>query len=90
MKYSINHSPLSARVDLTEAIANKGHVCQGQGYAALRRSGGLAIQTSGGRKERIWNIEAEMGFRSFLLREKVEMEWGLLCIAHNIAKTELQ
>jgi hypothetical protein len=89
VKYSKNHSPLSARVDLTEAIADKRHVRQGQGYSALRRSGGLAIKTSSGCKERIWNIEAEMGFRSFLLREKVEMEWGLLCIAHTIAKTEV-
>ncbi len=33
-------------------------------------------------------LKHNWGFRRFLLRgkEKVEVEWGLLCIAHNLAK----
>ena len=33
-------------------------------------------------------VKHNWGFRRFLLRglEKVKTEWGILCIAHNIAK----
>jgi hypothetical protein len=33
-------------------------------------------------------LKHNWGFRRFLLRgkEKVEVEWGSLCIAHNLAK----
>ncbi len=37
-------------------------------------------------------LKHNWGFRRFLLRglEKVKTEWGILCIAHNIAKVAAQ
>ena len=37
-------------------------------------------------------LKHNWGFRRFLLRglEKVKTEWGILCIAHNIAKVAVQ
>ena len=34
------------------------------------------------------NIKSNKGFTRFMLKgiEKTEIEWGLLCIAHNISK----
>ena len=48
----------------------------------LRSRRGVDVESVFGRLK--WN----WGFRRFLLRgkEKVEIEWGLLCIAHNMAK----
>jgi transposase len=48
----------------------------------LRSRRGVEVESVFGRLK--WN----WGFRRFLLRgkEKVEIEWGLLCIAHNMAK----
>jgi transposase len=55
------------------------HSEQGQ---RLRSRRGVEVESVFGRLK--WN----WGFRRFLLRgkEKVELEWGLLCIAHNLAK----
>lgn len=38
------------------------------------------------------DIKHNMGFRRFMLRglKKVEIEWGLLCMAHNLRKLALQ
>jgi transposase len=49
---------------------------------ALRSRRSVEAETVFGRLKHNW------GFRKFLLRgkEKVEVEWGLLCIAHNMAK----
>jgi hypothetical protein len=48
----------------------------------LRSQRGVDVETVFGR------IQEDWGFRRFLLRglEKVTVEWGLLCIAHNLAK----
>ena len=48
----------------------------------LRSRRGVEVESVFGRLK--WN----WGFRRFLLRgkEKVQIEWGLLCIAHNMAK----
>ena len=37
-------------------------------------------------------LKQDWGFRRFLLRgkEKVSTEWGILCMAHNIAKAAVQ
>jgi hypothetical protein len=37
-------------------------------------------------------LKQNWGFRRFMLRglEKVKTEWGILCIAHNIAKVAAQ
>ena len=50
--------------------------------AALRKQRSIDVETVFGRIKQDW------GFRRFLLRglEKVKAEWGLLCIAHNLAK----
>ena len=55
------------------------HSEEGKG---LRSRRGVDVESVFGRLK--WN----WGFRRFLLRgkEKVEIEWGLLCIAHNMAK----
>jgi transposase len=49
---------------------------------ALRKQRSIDVETVFGRIKQDW------GFRRFLLRgvEKVKTEWGLLCIAHNLAK----
>jgi hypothetical protein len=49
---------------------------------ALRKQRSIDVETVFGRIKQDW------GFRRFLLRglEKVKAEWGLLCIAHNLAK----
>jgi transposase len=49
---------------------------------ALRKQRSTDVETVFGRIKQDW------GFRRFLLRglEKVKAEWGLLCIAHNLAK----
>jgi hypothetical protein len=46
----------------------------------------VAVESVFGRLKQNW------GFRRFLLRgrEKVEVEWGLLCIAQNMAKMAVQ
>ena len=48
----------------------------------LRKQRSTDVETVFGRIKQDW------GFRRFLLRglEKVKTEWGLLCIAHNLAK----
>lgn len=48
----------------------------------LRSQRGIDVETVFGR------IKEDWGFRRFLLRglEKVTVEWGLLCIAHDLAK----
>ena len=48
----------------------------------LRSRRGVEVEGVFGRLKHNW------GFRRFLLRgrEKVQIEWGLLCIAHNLAK----
>lgn len=48
----------------------------------LRKQRGVDVETVFGR------IKGNWGFRRFLLRgfEKVTVEWGLLCLAHNLAK----
>jgi transposase len=52
----------------------------------LRSRRGVEAETVFGRIKQDW------GFRRFSLRgiEKVKTEWGLLCIAHNIAKLAVQ
>jgi transposase len=52
----------------------------------LRSRRGVEVETVFGRIKQDW------GFRRFTLRgmEKVKTEWGLLCIAHNIAKLAVQ
>jgi transposase len=49
---------------------------------ALRKQRPIDVETVFGRIKQNW------GFRRFLLRglQKVSTEWGLLCIAHNLAK----
>ena len=49
---------------------------------ALRKQRSIDVETVFGRIKQDW------GFRRFLLRglAKVKTEWGLLCIAHNLAK----
>jgi transposase len=49
---------------------------------ALRKQRSTDVETVFGRIKQDW------GFRRFLLRglEKVKTEWGLLCVAHNLAK----
>jgi transposase len=53
---------------------------------SLRARRGVEAETVFGRIKQDW------GFRRFTLRgiEKVKLEWGLLCIAHNIAKLAVQ
>jgi len=48
----------------------------------MRKQRGIDVETVFGRVKECW------GFRRFLLRglEKVTVEWGLLCLAHNLAK----
>jgi hypothetical protein len=48
----------------------------------LRARRGVEVETVFGRLKHNW------GFRRFMLRglEKVKVEWGLLCMAHNVAK----
>jgi transposase len=48
----------------------------------LRSQRGVDVETVFGRIKECW------GFRRFLLRglEKVSVEWGILCMAHNLAK----
>ncbi len=48
----------------------------------LRARRGVEVESVFGRLKHNW------GFRRFMLRglEKVRIEWGLLCIAHNMAK----
>jgi transposase len=52
----------------------------------LRSRRGVEVESVFGRIKQDW------GFRRFTLRgmEKVKIEWGLLCIAHNIAKMAVQ
>ena len=53
---------------------------------SLRARRGVEVETVFGRIKQDW------GFRRFTLRglEKVKTEWGLLCIAHNLAKLAVQ
>ena len=53
---------------------------------SLRVRRGVEVETVFGRIKQDW------GFRRFTLRglEKVKIEWGLLCIAHNLAKLAVQ
>jgi hypothetical protein len=53
---------------------------------SLRVRRGVEVETVFGRIKQDW------GFRRFTLRglEKVKTEWGLLCIAHNLAKLAVQ
>jgi len=48
----------------------------------LRKKRAVDVETPFG------NIKQNMGFRRFLLRgmKKVEIEWGLVCMAHNMRK----
>lgn len=48
----------------------------------MRAQRGIDVETVFGRIKDCWD------FRRFLLRglEKVTAEWGLLCLAHNLAK----
>ncbi len=48
----------------------------------LRARRGVEVESVFGRIKQDW------GFRRFMLRglEKVKVEWGLLCIAHNLTK----
>mgnify|MGYP001168650846 FL=1 len=52
----------------------------------LRSRRGVEVETVFGRIKQDW------GFRRFTLRglDKVKTEWGLLCIAHNLAKLAVQ
>jgi transposase len=52
----------------------------------LRSRRGVEVETVFGRIKQDW------GFRRFTLRgmQKVKTEWGLLCIAHNLAKLAVQ
>jgi len=52
----------------------------------LRSLRGVEVESVFGRLKQDW------GFRRFTLRgmEKVKTEWGLLCIAHNLAKLAVQ
>ena len=52
----------------------------------LRRQRAVEVETIFGRIKQNW------GFRRFTLKgmEKVKTEWGLLCVAHNIAKLAVQ
>ena len=52
----------------------------------LRKSRGVEVESVFGRIKEDWS------FRRFLLRgkEKVKTEWGLLCLAHNLAKLAVQ
>jgi Transposase DDE domain len=52
----------------------------------LRSLRGVEVESVFGRLKQDW------GFRRFTLRgmEKVNTEWGLLCIAHNLAKLAVQ
>jgi transposase len=65
--------------EMKERARDKLHSEQGQ---KLRSRRGVEVESVFGRLK--WN----WGFRRFLLRgkEKVEIEWGLLCIAHNMTK----
>ena len=62
--------------------ANAKHLLLSEQGTALRKQRSIDVETVFGRIKQDW------GFRRFLLRglEKVKTEWGLLCIAHNIAK----
>ena len=53
---------------------------------SLRAQRNIEVETVFGRIKQDW------GFRRFTLRgmEKVKTEWGLLCIAHNMAKLAVQ
>jgi transposase len=53
---------------------------------ALRKQRNIEVETVFG------DIKHNMGFRRFMLRglNKVEIEWGLLCIAHNLRKLAIQ
>jgi len=48
----------------------------------LRKQRGVDVETPFG------DIKHNMGFRRFMLRglKKIEIEWGLVCIAHNLRK----
>ena len=52
----------------------------------MRARRGVEVEPVFGRIKQNW------GFRRFTLRgmEKVNIEWGLLCLAHNIAKLAVQ
>ncbi|MGQ9512428.1 transposase [Thermodesulfitimonas sp.] len=56
----------------------------------LRSDKGLLLRSQRGVEvESVFGqIKGNWSFRRFLLRglEKVKIEWGLLCIAHNLAK----
>ena len=53
---------------------------------ALRQSRSTEPETVFG------DIKHNMGFRRFMLRglKKVDIEWGLLCMAHNLRKLAIQ
>jgi hypothetical protein len=52
----------------------------------------LSIQRSVDVESVFGQLKHNWGFRRFLLKgkEKVRTEWGILCIAHNIAKLAVQ
>ncbi len=53
---------------------------------ALRKLRGIEVETVFG------DIKYNMNFRRFMLRglKKVEIEWGLVCMAHNLQKLAIQ
>jgi transposase len=61
------------------------NLLSGQGIV-LRKKRAVDVETPFG------NIKQNMGFRRFLLRgkKKVEIEWGLICMAHNMRKLAIQ
>lgn len=67
---------------LWEMRAHARELLLSQQGTRLRKQRSTDVETVFGRIKQDW------GFRRFLLRglEKVKTEWGLLCIAHNLAK----
>jgi len=62
--------------------ANARNLLLSEQGTSLRKQRSIDVETVFGRIKQDW------GFRRFFLRglEKVKTEWGLLCIAHNLAK----
>jgi transposase len=67
---------------------------QSQAFEKLRSEQGIKLRSLRGVEvESVFGrLKQDWGFRRFTLRgmEKVKTEWGLLCIAHNIAKLAVQ
>lgn len=70
------------------------HHFQRQAFEKLRSKQGIILRSLRGVEvESVFGrLKQDWGFRRFTLRgmEKVKTEWGLLCIAHNIAKLAVQ